>query len=132
MKPNRYLVGAIILIIGILIWRTDTFQREVFPKRYWYKEVKSLEQMIRIEEFTIKDFAIKLQKKQMTAGLDVAQQINTGVLAGMSAEEAREWAIREMRLEIDALTKAIRVSQEVLDRDSKRLRQARRELSKYR
>jgi len=131
MKPNRYLVGAIILIIGILIWRTDTFQREVFPKRYWYKELKSLEQMIRIEEFTIKNFSIELQKKQITAELDVAQQINTGVLAGMSAEEARELAVKELRAEIDAKVKAISMLNEALNKDRRRLKEAKRELSRY-
>lgn len=132
MNVKRYIVGATVVIIGVLIWRTDTFQREFFPKRFWQKQVRVSEEMVEGVEFTVRDFAIELQKKQMTAALDIKQQTNTMVFAGMSHEEARELAVKEIRTEIDALKETIRIQKEILSEERKRLREAKRELSKYR
>jgi hypothetical protein len=122
---------GIILVLGYFIWNTETFQREVFPEKYWSKKVEVLKSMTQLDEGMIRDAALELKKKQITMKLEVAQEINSAKSFGMDVEEARKIAIERIRSEFEVLKEELKMWREQFKKDKSMLEKAKIELSKY-
>ena len=69
MAMIKFLIGIALILVGITVWNSNWFHREVFPKEYWSKQVALLEESIVMDQSMIRDAAIELKKLQLTANL---------------------------------------------------------------
>jgi len=121
---------VVVCIAGYFGWKTETFQKNAFPKKYWAKQVDTLKFGIATSNYLIRDLELELQKKHMTFGLELAQASNTAQQFGLDVNEARQDSMKEVQEEINALNKAIETLQESIEKTENLLRQARLEYSK--
>lgn len=130
-KIARFILLIIILVGDYYIWKSDSFQKRVFPEKYWQKEVRSLERVIEFNEGIIRSAYRDLKKIQLTAKLEVADYVDSADLLGMTKKEAREAAIEKGKEDIEANRQMIKEMQEMNAKFKKELEHARRQLSKY-
>ncbi|MFH1935422.1 MAG: hypothetical protein ABIN18_28105 [Pseudomonadota bacterium] len=118
-------------MVGALVWNSDWFQREYFPKEYWSEQVNLYEDEVSMDRYLVRDAAIELKKLQMTAKLQVAQEINLAKSLGLSTEEARKEAVEMIKVEIQDLRDDIAMWKDMLKKDQEELEKARSRLSRY-
>ena len=131
MTIKKGLIVITIIIAGSVVWGSDWFQREFFPKKYWSKQVALLENTVSMDEAMVRDAAIELKKLQLTAKLQVAQEINSAKSLGLSTEEARKEAVETIKIEIQALRDEIAMWNEMLKEDREELKKAREQISHH-
>ena len=131
MTIKRALIFIVIVIVGFVVWETDWFQKEFFPREFWSNRVMLLEDTISMDEAMVRDTAIELKKLQMTAKLQVAQEINFAKSLGLSTDEARKEAVEMIRMEIQSLRDDMAMWNEMLKKDREELEKARAQLSHY-
>ena len=125
----KFIFGIALILIGITVWNSNWFHREVFPKEYWSKQVALLEDSIAMDQSMIRDAVIELKKLQLTANLEVAQEINSAKSLGFSTEDARRDAVEMIKMEIKDSRDDIGIWKEMLQKDQERLEKARVRLS---
>lgn len=111
------LLGGVVLaigIIGVLNWRSDSFQQRAFPKKYWSQRVAELESSVRTDEYLIKHFRLELAKKALTAEVEIAQEVNAATLVDMDSHEAAKKAADRVKSEMTSYRDLIKSSQEDL------------------
>lgn len=131
MTIKRALIISAIAIIGFVIWDFDWFQKEFFPKEYWSKQVGLLEGTVSVDETMVRDTAIEFKKLQMTAKLQVAQEINSAKFLGLSTEETQKKAVENIKIEIQNLREGMTMWNEMLKKHQEELKKARGNLSRY-
>ena len=125
------LVLVAVIIAGYYIYKTDTFQRQFFPKRYWQEQVESTQSSINLANGMLRDTAIELMKLQMTAPLEVAQEINFAKSTGTNVDEARKMAVDEIKIKVNDLRDQIKALRELLEEEKKELEHAKKKLAEY-
>jgi len=131
MTIKRTLIIIAIVIVGFVVWDTDRFQKEFFPREYWSKQVAVLEDTVSMDEAMLRDAAIELKKLQMTAKLQVTQEINSAKSLGLSTEEARKEAVEMIRIESQDFRDDMAMWNEMLKKDREELEKARGQFSHY-
>ena len=79
----------------------------------------------------LRDTAIELKKLQMTAPLEVAQEINLAKSTGMDVDEARKMAVEEIKEKVNVLRDQIKALRELLEEEKKELEHAKKKLAEY-
>ena len=131
MKLKAIILAIALVSAALYIWKTDTFQRQVFPKDYWQEQVQSSQSAIELTRGMIRDAMIELKKLQMTAKLEIAQEVNLAKSMGMDTEEARKMAVEEIRKKIKELLEEIKMLRELLKEEERKLDQAKEKLAQY-
>ena len=129
MAMIKFLIGIALILVGSTVWNSNWFHKEVFPKEYWSKQVALLEESIVMDQSMIRDAAIELKKLQLTANLEVAQEINTAKSLGFSTEDARRDAVEMIKMEVKDLRDDMEIWKEMLQKDREKLEKARVRLS---
>ena len=129
MKMRKFLFGIFLILVAIAVWDSNWFHREFFPKEYWSKQVTRLEASIDMDKAMIRDAVIELKKLQLTAGLQVAQEINSAKSLGFSTEEARRDAVEMIKMDVKDLREDMEIWKEVLQKDTEKLEEVRARLS---
>ena len=129
MAMIKFLIGIALILVGITVWNSNWFHREVFSKEYWSKQVALLEESIVMDQSMIRGAAIELKKLQLTANLEVAQEINTAKSLGFSTEDARRDAVEMIKMEVKDLRDDMEIWKEMLQKDREKLEKARVRLS---
>ena len=137
MKLRTAVILVAVIIAGYYIYKTDTFQRQFFPKRYWQEQVESTQSSINLANGMLRDTAIELVKLQMTAPLKVAQEINFAKSTGMDVYKARKMAVDEIKIKVNVLRDQIKTLRdqkalrELLEEEKKELEHAKKKLAEY-
>jgi hypothetical protein len=119
------------VIAAILFWRSDWFQRAVFPQNYWDQRIAELEGSIRTEEFVLRDLRLELAKRLQTVRLDMAQEANIGRAVGLQPGESAKEAVGTVRDRITTLRALIGSSEEALGQTRAELDRARSEQARH-
>ena len=69
----------------------------------------------------IRDAAIEIKKMQLTASLQIAQEVNSAKSLGLSTEEAKREAVEMLKMEIKSLREDIEFWKEMLKKDTEQL-----------
>lgn len=131
MKLTATVILVAIIIVGHHIYNTNTFQRQFFPKKYWQEQVQSSQSSIEFMNGMLRDTAIELKKLQMTAQLEVAQEINMAKSMGMDIDEARKMAIDEIKEKINIMRDEIKNLRELLEEEKQELEHAKKKVVEY-
>ena len=118
---KKFLTGVALILVVIFIWNSDWFNKEFFPKEYWSKQVTRFESLIVMDEAMIRDTAIEIKKLQLTASLQIAQEINSAKSIGLSTEEAKIEAVEMLKMDIKNLREDIQFWKEMLKKDTEQL-----------
>ena len=124
---------VVLFIMGVFdrIWTSDSFQKAVFPKKYWTKKVEEFERKIEVGERLLKSDEISLAEKRELVPIENyyrPYQWRTlfGDTEGVKelCEKLSELAIREIK----DLEQSIEIKRRILEEDRDHLGRARQEL----
>lgn len=132
MKIPRGTILATIALagigVGILVIRSEPFQRAINPAGYWPKEVEKLQANLEADRLVLRMVAIDLQRREANLPLDLAQD---AVIAAGDAELAktlREATIRMYRAGVDSLINQVRYLRAEIAHDDSALNYAREQV----
>ena len=131
MNTKRVLISIFIILAAIFVWRTDTFQKTSFPKRYWEQKVDTLESKLIISQCLLMEHMMALQNKRDTARSDFLERYIDLKKRGLSNEETAMLAWKIVQEAIKASTMLIPILSENIRIDQEELEKARVELAKY-
>ena len=131
MNTKRVLARTFIILFAIFVWRTDTFQKTAFPKRYWEQQVNTLESKVIISHGLLIEHMMALQNKSDTARSDFLKHYIDLKKRGLSNEEAGMLAGKIVQETIKASVMLIPILSENIGKDQTELEKARVELAKY-
>ena len=131
MNTKRVLTSIFIILAVIFVWRTDTFQKTSFPKRYWELKVNTLESKLIISQCLLIEHMMVLQNKRDTARSDFLKRYIDLKKRGLSNEETAmlAWEIVQETIKTSAML--ISILSEKIRIEQKELEKARVELAKY-
>ncbi len=130
-KRSLIILIIILSIVSIFVWKTEWFQRSIFPKRYWTEKVNELERAIKVQEFMIRDTNIELAKKMATIKFDIAQEANLAEMTGINSEKMIEEATKAKIQEMENLRKSIDMMEKMLSKKQKELEMARQKMAEH-
>lgn len=89
----------IFVVLFLVVLNTDLFQRKLFPRKYWGKEVKRIENVLNIMRVELENQ--KLKDKQFRINYETEYEIkyNTILSSGFSKQEAKDLATSFMNKE---------------------------------
>jgi len=127
------LIGVIVILCGLSVWNTETFQRNIFPKKYWThywtEECTRLRVSIQENELWIALTEIELKKSQRTNDLDILQ---IEIYAKATGKASRmEVVKKEAEDNYSSLVEELNVRKQQLKEYAKELEKANQELSRY-
>lgn len=131
MNTKRVLTSTFIILVAIFVWRTDTFQKTAFPKRYWEQKVNTLESKVIISQCLLIEHMMALQNKQDTARPDFLKHYIDLKKRDLSNEEAGMLAWKIVQETIKASAMLIPILSENIEEDQTELEKSRVELAKY-
>ncbi len=136
-REHNWIGIAIVLflltvICLMFIWPTETFQRVVFPNKYWTKywtsQIQELNSEITFDQVMIYDSVLELEKMDRTRDLDILQALNAArITGGLSREEA----VREVYEGYQNTVAKLKDFQAKLKQHKSSLENAKKELSRY-
>ena len=124
---------VVLFIIGVFdtIWTSDSFQKAIFPKKYWTKQVEKLEWKIEAGERLLKSDEISLAKKKELVPIEnyyrsyeLRTQLGDTEAVKELCEKLSELAIREIK----DLEQRIEIERRILEEDREHLGRVRQEL----
>ena len=118
---KKFLSGVALILVGAFIWNSNWFNKEFFPEQYWSKQVTHFENLVVMDKAMIRDAAIEIKKMQLTASLQIAQEVNSAKSLGLSTEEAKREAVEMLKMEIKSLREDIEFWKEMLKKDTEQL-----------
>ena len=68
--------GVLLFLLFFLITNFVDLEKLFFPKKYWEKQVISLQKNINLLEMQIRDKLLEIEKKDLTMDLDVQRSYN--------------------------------------------------------
>ena len=113
------------------VWNSNWFQQEFYPKEYWSKQVHLSEMSVSMDRYNIRDSIIELKKLQLTASLQIEQEVNFAKSFDLSAAEAAKEAAEMIEMEAQYLREDISFWEEDLSQDEEKLKTAQNLLSRY-
>lgn len=123
---------CIVVIISVYyIWNSDSFQREVFPEKYWIQRIVDLEFLIKVDEMMIRHGVLEFEKAKMTTETDIAQSINIHQSTGYTYDEAKKMAFEDKHDELQLIMELVKDKQYQIDNLKRQLAEARQTLSQY-
>lgn len=131
MKINQVIFGIVIVSIMSAVWNSNWFQKEFYPKEYWSKQVTLFENAVTMDRHTIQDSIIELKKLQMTASLQIEQEVNSAESLGISRAEAAKETAEMIEMEAQYLREDIVFWKDFLSKDEEKLKTAQNLLSRY-
>lgn len=131
MNTKRILTSTFIILTAIFIWRTDTFQKTAFPKRYWERKVNTIECKIIISQGLLIEHMMALQNKLDTARSDYLKHYRGLKERGLSNEEAGMLAEKIVQQTTEAFAMLIPMLNENIKKDQTELEKAQVKLAKY-
>ena len=127
------LIGVIVILCGLSVWNTETFQRNIFPKKYWThywtEECTKLRSSIQENELWIALTEIELQKSQRMDDLDILQLEIIAKSTGKT--DIMEVLKKEAEDNYRSLVDELNVRKQHLKEYAKELEKANQELSRY-
>jgi hypothetical protein len=132
MTIKKILLSIAILWLGVASWNSSWFKRAFFPDEYWSNQVAMLEESVELDQASIRDAVMELQKFQLTKHLRLAQVTNFANVDGLSTEAALKEAFETIVSEDQDLRDDIAFSKEMLKEDRAELEKARIQLSRVR
>ena len=124
-------LGVLAIVSCFYIWKADFFQKAVFPEDYWQKQADSLEKAIEFNELLIRSAYRAIQKAKATAALDIAENMDSAKMLGMTRGEARDAAVKEIEQDIAKNNELINDLNASNTRYRQNLEFAKRELARY-
>lgn len=121
----------IIVVLSIVIWSSDWFQKEFYPKEYWSEQEILYESLVSMDQVMLRDARIDLKKLHITAELVVAQEINMAKFVGLPIGEARESAKEMIKMKIQYCLDEVTMWNNMTKEDQDKLGNIRRKLSRY-
>lgn len=131
MNTKRALTSILIILAAIFVWRTDTFQRTAFPKRYWERKVNTLNSKVIVSQGLLVEQMMVLQDKRRTARSDFLKCYIDLKKRGLSNEETAMLAWKIVQEGIEASVVLIPILSKNIRIDQEELKKARVELAKY-
>jgi len=131
MNTKRILISTFIILTAIFIWRTDTFQKTAFPKRYWERQVNTIECKIIISQGLLIEHMMALQNKLDTTRSDFLKHYRDLKKRGLSNEEAGMLAEKIVQQTTKAFVMLIPMLSENIKKDQTELEKARVKLAEY-
>jgi hypothetical protein len=134
-KISKFKIIIIIFCVSMCIagyfgWKTETFQKNVFPKKYWGEQIDMFERSIRTDKYLIRSAKIELQKIHITLKFELAEASNTAQFLGTDVDKATQDRMKKVQGEINNVQREIEIFRESLKKNENLLRQARIEYSK--
>jgi len=122
-------------ILGVFFstWESDSFQKAIFPEKYWTKEVKKLEQAISAREKLIRSNEIRLNKEREIKPIeDYYSPYEWRALLGdtKNVDELVKFLIETREKEIKDLEVEVKILKRIQEKDRQQLEKAIQELSK--
>lgn len=131
MNTKRVLTSIFIILAAIFVWRTDTFQKTAFPKRYWEQKVNTLKSKVIISQGLLIEHMMALQNRPDTARSDFLKHYIDLKKKSLSSEEAGMLAWKIVQETIKASATLIPILSENIGKNQTELEKARVELAKY-
>lgn len=130
-KLTKIILLGIVAVGCYYIWKSDSFQKAVFPEKYWQEKVDSLERVIEFNNGLIRSAYRDLKKIQLTAKIDIADSMDSAESIGLTKEIARDMAVQEIKDKIEANRQMIKKLTDFNEKYRKDLEIAKKELAKH-
>lgn len=123
-------LGAFLGIILFYIWKSDSFQKQFFPKNFWQNRVKILEETVEFTKNLVDGFRIEYYKEAYFSEVEISQNANFYKLQGMNIEEAKRYARENKKKELDEMKELLNQEEKLLKEIKAEYEQAKSELKK--
>ena len=134
IKNNRLAqagIAFLVIVACCYIWKSDLFQKAVFPEKDWQKQVSALEKAIEFNEIFIRSANREIEKIQLTAQLDIADNIGSAEMLGMTEDAAMQEAVEETKENIEANREVIKEMSDTNSKLKREIEQAKKELTRH-
>jgi hypothetical protein len=124
-------IAFLVIVACCYIWKSDFFQKAVFPEEYWQKQVSSLEKVIEFNEVFIRSAYRDIEKIQLTAQVDIADNIDSAEMLGMTKEAAMQDAVEETKENTEANRELIKELSDTNSKLKREIEQTKKELTRH-
>jgi hypothetical protein len=125
-------IAFLVIVACCYIWKSDFFQKAAFPEKYWQKQVSALVKTIEFNEVFIRSAYRDIEKIQLTAQLDITDNIDSAEMLGMTKDAAIQDAEEEIKEDIEANRELIKEMSDTNSKLKQEMEQAKKGLTRHR
>ena len=131
MRIRTFIVLAVIIVPGYILWNSDTFQKHFTPKRYWSGQVESLKSAALFYKEGLEKAEFDLNRKLRLAEEEIEIIQKSIQSKGKEIDEAKKRAEEIFEKEVKDLENHIRFLKRIYQEAKERMESASRELAMH-